>query len=140
MAKGIAYRFTIALLAVLCIVGVYFDFFYQPAADDTSSMSLRFSWVGIPACASTSPPFQLGNVPAGTKSLSFMMTDLNATSFHHGGSTIPFSGNYVRQGAIAYTGPCPPGGQRHNYRWTVQALDAAGKALGKATAEATFPP
>jgi hypothetical protein len=83
MVKGIAYRFTIALLAVLCIVGLYFDFFYQPAADDTSSMSLRFSWVGIPACASTSPPFQLGNVPAGTKSLSFMMTDLNATSFHH---------------------------------------------------------
>jgi len=134
-------RLTIILLAALCIVGLYFDFIYQPASDDTpTSLSLRFSWVGIPACASTSPPFQLGNVPAGTKFLSFMMTDLNAPSFHHGGSTIPYSGNYVRQGAIAYTGPCPPGGQRHNYRWSLQALDAAGKVLTKASAEATFPP
>jgi hypothetical protein len=39
----------------LHIVGLYFDFFYQPASDDTPSMSLRFSWVGIPACAPTSP-------------------------------------------------------------------------------------
>jgi len=133
-------RLTIILLAALCIVGLYFDFFYQPASDETPSMSLRFSWVGIPACASTSPPLQLGGVPAGTKYLSFMMTDLNAPSFHHGGSTIPYSGNYVSQGAIAYTGPCPPGGQRHNYRWSAQALDAAGKTLAKASAEATFPP
>jgi len=133
-------RLTIILLGALCIVGLYFDFFYQPASEDTPSMSLRFSWVGIPACASTSLPFQLGGVPTGTKYLSFMMTDLNAPSFHHGGSTIPFSGNYVSQGTIAYTGPCPPGGQRHNYRWSVQALDAAGKTLAKASAEATFPP
>jgi len=68
------------------------------------------------------------------------MTDLNVPSFHHGGSTIPYAGNYVGQGAIAYTGPCPPSGQRHNYRWSVQALDAAGKTLAKTSAEATFPP
>ena len=133
-------RLTIILLAALCIVGLYFDFFYQPTSGDTPSISLRFSWVGIPACASISPPFQLGGVPTGTKYLSFMMTDLNAPSFHHGGSTIPYTGNYVRQGAIAYTGPCPPAGQRHNYRWSMQALDAAGKTLAKASAEATFPP
>ena len=68
------------------------------------------------------------------------MTDLNMPSFHHGGSTIPFSGNLVRQGAITYTGPCPPGGEHHTYRWTVQALDGAGKVLDKTTADATFPP
>jgi len=133
-------QLTIILLAALCVVGLYFDFFYQSASDDTSSLSLRFSWIGIPACASTSPPFQLGGVPTGTKYLSFAMADLNAPSFHHGGSTVPYSGNYVREGAIAYTGPCPPGGQRHNYRWSVQALDAGGTVLAKASAEATFPP
>jgi phosphatidylethanolamine-binding protein (PEBP) family uncharacterized protein len=133
-------QLTIILLAALCVVGLYFDFFYQSASDDTSSLSLRFSWIGIPACASTSPPFQLGSVPTGTKYLSFTMTDLNAPSFHHGGSTVSYSGNYVRQGAVAYTGPCPPGGQRHNYRWSVQALDAGGTVLAKASAEATVPP
>jgi hypothetical protein len=81
-------QLTIILLAALCVVGLYFDFFYQSASDDTSSLSLRFSWIGIPACASTSPPFQLGGVPTGTKYLSFTMTDLNAPSFHHGGSTV----------------------------------------------------
>jgi phosphatidylethanolamine-binding protein (PEBP) family uncharacterized protein len=87
------------------------------------ALSLRFSWVGIPACTSMSPAFELGGVPAGTKRLNFTMTDL-----------------VVRRGAIRYTGPCPPRGEHHNYRWTVQALDAAGKVLDRASAEAVFPP
>ena len=139
MGKQVAYWFTVSVLAALCVAALYFNF-SDTASEDRPSLSLRFSWAGIPTCKSVSPAFELGGVPAGTKSLSFMMTDLNMPSFHHGGSTIPFSGNLVRQGAITYTGPCPPKGERHNYRWTVQALDAAGKVLDKATAEATFPP
>ena len=104
------------------------------------ALSLRFSWVGIPACASISPAFELGGVPAGTKRLSFMMTDLNVPTFHHGGSTIAYGGDAVSRGAIRYTGPCPPRGERHNYRWTVEALDAAGKVLDKGSATAVFPP
>jgi len=69
-----------------------------------------------------------------------MMTDLNVPTFHHGGSTITYNGNAVSQGAISYTGPCPPGGERHNYRWTVQAFDAAGKVLDTGSADAMFPP
>jgi phosphatidylethanolamine-binding protein (PEBP) family uncharacterized protein len=140
MRRRVAFWFTVILLAALCVVALYFDF-SQPTSDDGKpSLSLRFSWVGIPACASISPAFELGGVPAGTKRLSFRMTDLNMPTFHHGGSTIAYDGNAVSRGAIGYTGPCPPRGERHNYRWTVQALDAAGKVLDTGSAEAMFPP
>jgi len=140
MGSRIGYWSTVTVLATLCVAALYFNLSRSASEpDDTPSLSVRFSWAGIPACKSISPAFQLGGVPAGTKSLSFTMTDLNMPSFHHGGSTIPYSGNLVSQGAISYTGPCPPQGQRHNYRWTVQALDKAGKVLGKTTAEAMFP-
>jgi phosphatidylethanolamine-binding protein (PEBP) family uncharacterized protein len=46
----------------------------------------------------------------------------------------------VKRGAIRYIGPCPPGGEHHHYRWTIEALDGAGKPLGTAAATATFPP
>ena len=68
------------------------------------------------------------------------MTDLNMPTFHHGGSTVAYTGNVVNRGAVTYTGPCPPQGERHTYRWTVQALDPGGKVLGKGSAEAMFPP
>lgn len=109
-----------------------------PARAET--FSVRFSWAGIPACEEISPAFALAGVPAGTKRLSFTMADLDVPTFHHGGSAIAYEGDAVKQGAIRYTGPCPPGGQHHRYRWTVQALDAAGKVLATATATATFPP
>jgi phosphatidylethanolamine-binding protein (PEBP) family uncharacterized protein len=109
-------------------------------AAGAETFSVHFSWAGIPACEETSPAFELAGVPAGTRRLSFNMTDLDVPTFHHGGSAIPYEGSAVKRGAIRYIGPCPPGGQRHRYRWTVQALDAAGKVLGTATATATFPP
>jgi phosphatidylethanolamine-binding protein (PEBP) family uncharacterized protein len=73
-------------------------------------MAIMFSWVGIPACASISPAFEVGSVPAGTRRLSFTMTDLNMPTFHHGGSTIAYDENAVSRGAIRYTGLCPPRG------------------------------
>lgn len=127
-------------LAALFGFAIFVEFLPSASNDGGGSLSVHFSWAGIQACGSISPAFTLGNVPAGTKSLSFMMTDINVPTFHHGGSTIPYKGNAVRQGAITYTGPCPPSGQSHLYRWTVQALDAGGKVLGSGTAEAKFPP
>jgi phosphatidylethanolamine-binding protein (PEBP) family uncharacterized protein len=111
-----------------------------PLAAHADTLTVRFSWVGIPACATISPAFELGGVPAGTKRLSFSMTDLNVPSFHHGGSTVPYEGDAVKRGAIRYTGPCPPRGERHNYRWSVTALDSAGKVLGTGSTESIFPP
>ena len=104
------------------------------------AFTANFSWAGIPACEAISPAFELAGVPAGTKRLRFNMTDLDVPTFHHGGSTIAYDGDAVKRGAIRYIGPCPPGSQRHRYRWTIQALDGAGKVLGTATATATFPP
>ncbi|MBX6328433.1 MAG: phospholipid-binding protein [Pseudolabrys sp.] len=104
------------------------------------AFTVRFSWAGIPACQAVSPAFELRDVPPGTKRLSFTMTDLDVPTFHHGGATIPYTGDAVERGAIRYIGPCPPAGQRHRYQWTVRALDAAGRILGSATATATFPP
>lgn len=140
MGRRSGYWFTVILLAALCLVALYFNFSNSASDDDKPPLSLRFSWAGIPACATISPAFELGGVPADTRLLSFMMTDLNMPSFHHGGSTVPYTGNVVNRGAITYTGPCPPQGERHNYRWTVQALDPGGKVLGKGSAEAMFPP
>jgi phosphatidylethanolamine-binding protein (PEBP) family uncharacterized protein len=105
-----------------------------------SAFSAAFSWVGVPACEKISPAFRLSGVPAATKQLRFAMVDLDVPTFRHGGSTISYGGENVGQGAISYIGPCPPAGQRHHYRWTIEALDASGKVLGTATATDIFPP
>lgn len=105
-----------------------------------TALSAGFSWAGIPACSSTSPAFQIGGVPSGTKRLRFNMIDQNAPNYRHGGSTIDYAGAAVKKGAISYIGPCPPAGQRHSYTWTIEALDASGTVLGKTTATKTFPP
>jgi hypothetical protein len=92
IGRRVAFWLTVILRAALCVVALYFDFSRPTLGDDRPVLSLRFSWVGIPACASISPAFELGSVPAGTKRLSFTMTDLNVPTFHHGGSTIAYEG------------------------------------------------
>jgi phosphatidylethanolamine-binding protein (PEBP) family uncharacterized protein len=133
MQRRIAFWFTVAVLILFWLVALHYNFSH-------STMSVRFSWSGIPACAQISPAFELSDVPEGTDRLSFTMTDRDLPTFHHGGSTIKYAGNAVSQGAIKYTGPCPPRGERHTYRWTVQAIDAAGNILDTGTADAVFPP
>jgi phosphatidylethanolamine-binding protein (PEBP) family uncharacterized protein len=105
------------------------------------AMSLDFSWTGIARCTSKPPAFSLSDVPEGTRRLAFNMVDLNLPSFPHGGGTIDYQGSdRVAAGSFAYQGPCPPKGQRHNYRWTVKALDAEGKTVATTSAEKPFPP
>jgi phosphatidylethanolamine-binding protein (PEBP) family uncharacterized protein len=102
------------------------------------AMKASFSWAGIPACETISPAFTIADAPAGTKSLRFMMHDKDKPTFHHGGSTVTYSGG-VPQGAITYKGPCPPEGEVHHYVWTIEALDGAGHVLAKTTAAGEFP-
>ncbi len=105
------------------------------------AMSLKFSWVGYRACASTSPAFEIADVPARTAQLRFRMVDQNVPSYPHGGGTVAYKGTgQIAAGALSFTGPCPPSGEQHDYQWTVQALDAGGKVLGTAQAAAKFPP
>jgi phosphatidylethanolamine-binding protein (PEBP) family uncharacterized protein len=110
------------------------------APGEAKAFGARFSWAGIPACEKISPAFALAGVPPGTKQLRFAMKDLDVPTFHHGGSTIAYRGDAVQKGAIRYIGPCPPRGERHRYRWTIEALDAAGKVLDATAATQTFPP
>jgi len=104
------------------------------------AFGVRFSWSGIPACERISPELHLSDVPPGTKRLHCEMKDLDVPGFRHGGSTVTYTGDTVARGAIHYVGPCPPHGERHRYRWTIQALDAGGKVIGTAMATEAFPP
>lgn len=110
-------------------------FLPHPAA----AMSASFSWRGIAPCVHVSPPFVLNDVPPKTARLRFVMHDKDAPHFHHGGSTIMYTGPQIAQGAISYVGPCPPSGQKHHYVWTVDALDGSGHVLAKTTAGGVFP-
>ena len=104
-----------------------------------AEMNASFDWGPTTACFDRkSPPFKLSGVPEGTKKLSFSMTDLDAPSYRHGGGKVDFTGQpSIPYGAFNYKGPCPP--TRHKYRFTVKALDAKGKELGKAIATRPFP-
>ncbi len=106
-----------------------------------STFAVDFSWEGTASCFDPkSPPFSLTGVPAGTKTLKFAMTDLDAPTYPHGGGTVAYSGqNQIGRGAFSYQGPCPPQGQ-HSYRWTVEARDGSGKTLASATVTKKFPP
>jgi len=118
---------TIAAVDVTCSVAI--------------AMSLSFSWTGVARCSSSPPAFTLSDVPPGTSRLAFNMVDLNVPSYPHGGGTISYQGgNQIAAGSFSYKGPCPPEHQRHNYRWTVKALDAGGKTLATTSAASPFPP
>lgn len=100
------------------------------------AFSASFRW------CSGSPSFELKDVPAGTATLKFAMTDLNVPSFHHGGGTVAYAGQKaVPCGAFSsgFTGPSPPPGQVHTYQFTVQALSARRAVLATTTTRRKFP-
>ena len=80
-----------------------------------------------------SPPLRWSAPPAGTEELALVVDDPDApggTFVHWVMSGIPagqtqLAENAVPSGALEareYTGPCPPGGPAHHYRFTVYAL------------------
>lgn len=90
-----------------------------------------------------SPQLQIGDIPAGTKSLAITMFDPNAptgsgwwhwiaynidptvTVIETGTKQISQNTLLARNdyGDYAYGGPCPPVGSKHNYIFTLYALD-----------------
>jgi phosphatidylethanolamine-binding protein (PEBP) family uncharacterized protein len=106
----------------------------------SSNFTVDLSWEGTASCFDPkSPPFLLSGVPTGTKALKFVMKDMDAPSYPHGGGTVVYSGqNQIGRGAFSYKGPCPPQGQ-HSYQWTVEAQDGTGKTLAVATVTKKFP-
>ena len=100
------------------------------------AFSVSFTW------CSGSPNFKLDDVPAGTVTLQFAMTDLNKPSFHHGGGTVGYRGQPdVPCGAFAtgFVGPAPPPGEVHTYEFIIRALGPDGAVLGTTTAHKKFP-
>jgi phosphatidylethanolamine-binding protein (PEBP) family uncharacterized protein len=112
----------------------------QMVAGSANAIELSFSWVGTPACSSTPPAFKIASAPTGTKYLDFELKDFDAPNFKHGGGTVAYAGeSTIPAGAFSYTGPCPPSGA-HRYQWTVTALDASKRPIGRSTATGSFPP
>lgn len=90
-----------------------------------------------------SPPLSWMEVPPGTVSFALLMDDPDASGFTHWVlfnlpgdlHILPDSVPKVERpdvggiqgrndfGKIGYGGPCPPGGQRHRYRFFIYALD-----------------
>lgn len=120
-----------AMLALSLVLGM--------TAAANAAMGVSFDWGPTKKCFDVkSPPMKLTDVPAGTKTLDIRMVDRNAPDFHHGGGQVPYHGqSELPYGAFRYKGPCPP--TPHFYRFTVKALDAAGKVLATARAQKRFP-
>ncbi len=91
--------------------------------------------------ANLAPTIDWSNVPSGTESFAFVISDVDAPVagfFHHwivynipanvtslaGHGSDPYSEGTNDYGFVGYGGPCPPAdGQTHHYVFTVYALD-----------------
>ena len=133
MSAGLRFRRAAALGAAALVVGLA----QVLGVSSAFAFSASFAW-----CPEASPNFQLEDVPAGTVSLQFAMTDLDQPSFHHGGGTVGYRGQpVVPCGAFStgFIGPSPPQGEVHTYEFTIQALGPNGTLLAAITAQRKFP-
>lgn len=123
-----------AIWTVFFVIGLIVPAFAQ------QSFTADFSWGSTPRCDGTkSPPFTLSNVPPGTTTIRFRMTDQEVPSYPHGGGDVAYTGqSEVPEGAFSYYGPCPRGGS-HTYDWSIEALDQGGNRLATTRASKKFP-
>jgi hypothetical protein len=122
-------RMAIAVAAALVLV----------APAQAAAFSLSFEWGPTKQCFDKkSPPITLKQVPKGTKKIVFVMVDLDAPKYPHGGGTVVYKGkNSLPYGAFRYKGPCPP--SPHTYEIRATAVDKAGEVLARADAKRRFP-
>jgi phosphatidylethanolamine-binding protein (PEBP) family uncharacterized protein len=121
------------------VVAAAFALFIAEHAN-AADLGVEFSWQGTKACSGKPPAFKITGIPAGTKTLKFEMKDLDFRSYYHGGGEIPYTGSGdIPAGAFGYAGPCPPSGDVHRYRWTVEAI-GEDDTLAEGTATESFPP
>lgn len=120
----------------------------DPATDPelASSFGVIGPWADngeIPATytcdgANTSPALTWGDIPAGTNEIAVSLTDDDAPDYMHWviaglpGTATSVNEDEVPEGALVgvntdevkgYSGPCPPPGETHTYRFTVHFLD-----------------
>lgn len=109
-----------------------------------ADFSITFTWGDIPLCTSgypnrvPNPRFVVKDLPAGTTSIQFRLTDLDVPGYDHGGGKVKMgTDSVIEPGAFKYKSPCPPSGS-HTYEWKATAK-AGGKTLGTATARRRYP-
>jgi phosphatidylethanolamine-binding protein (PEBP) family uncharacterized protein len=110
-----------------------------------ADFSIAFSgWGNIPVCTSGrpntvgNPAFTVRDVPAGTETIEFRLTDLDVPSYNHGGARLRMNASgTVPAGTFTYRSPCPPDGA-HTYQWTATAR-AGNQVLGQATVSRRYP-
>jgi phosphatidylethanolamine-binding protein (PEBP) family uncharacterized protein len=104
----------------------------SPAFHAGGTIPVRYTCDG----ANISPPLRWTAPPRGTKLLSLTVLDPDA----------PVPGGFVHwriaklapslrglpAASRGWTGPCPPAGPAHHYRFTLRALDAHGKVIASA--------
>jgi Raf kinase inhibitor-like YbhB/YbcL family protein len=123
----------------------------SPAFTPGSSIPPRFTCDG----EDVSPPLAWSGVPTGTVEVALVLDDpdapggtyvhwivvgLDRANTNLAEATVPPG---VRQapnsaGRAAYTGPCPPGGAAHHYRFTIYALQRPPDVGDDASPEATI--
>ncbi len=95
----------------------------------SEDMTLDFTWIGTSLCASqsSSPRFQVENMPSGTTQLRFVLTNTDGSELGGADVPAPLLG-LIPRGAVSFRSPCVGG----MYTWTVDAMDAKGRALASA--------
>jgi Raf kinase inhibitor-like YbhB/YbcL family protein len=123
----------------------------SPAFAAGAAIPRRFTCEG----ANHSPPLGWSGVPTGTVEVALVVDDPDAprgtyvhwvvvgidparTELAEG--AVPPGARQLRNsaGTAAYTGPCPPGGPPHHYRFTVYALQRTAAVAGDASPEAAI--
>ena len=113
----------------------------SPAFNNGQTIPAKYTCTG----ANISPPLQWSGVPANAKSLTLTVDDSDAAGGHFTHWTvtdIPPTTMAIPEGGHAgvegqngfgksgYGGPCPPSGV-HRYVFSITALDAGGREVGR---------
>lgn len=104
-------------------------------------IDVAFQWTAADRCSPRSPALTIRGLPPGTARVAFRLTDLNMPTFAQGADIFVPPDGRVPPGTLPnYVGPCPPAGERHSFRFVVEAKDAAGQIIGAGQATQLFPP
>lgn len=113
----------------------------ERAAADAAPMGVDFQWSAADRCSPRSPALTLQGVPPGAARIMVRLTDLNMPTFSQGSDVFVPPGGRIAPGTLPnYAGPCPPAGERHSFRFTVDALDGSGRIIATGQATRMFPP
>jgi Raf kinase inhibitor-like YbhB/YbcL family protein len=107
---------------------------------DGDDVSPPLAWSGVPtATVEVALVLDDPDAPRGTY-VHWIVVGLDPASTKLAEATVPLGVRQVRNsaGKAGYTGPCPPGGPAHHYRFTIYALQRPPDVGDDASPEATI--